>query len=109
MNIQNLKTIEDLEKVLENSKLEKQVLLKHSTQCPISSDAYSEFQKFSEKNPNINCHLLYVIEDRPVSNHIEEITDFRHESPQVIFFKDGVAIDHFSHIAITSEKLESSL
>ena len=109
MSIQNLKSIEDLEKLLIDSKLETQILLKHSTQCPISSDAYSQFEKFSEKNPNISCHLLYVIEDRPVSNHIEEITDFRHESPQVIFFKDGVAIDHFSHRAVTVEKLEASL
>lgn len=72
-------------------------LFKHSTQCPISSDAADEVRSVEASVP---LYWINVIEQRDLSDWVESEYGLRHESPQLILFEDGKVKDSWSHRAI---------
>jgi bacillithiol system protein YtxJ len=83
-------------------------LLKHSTTCPVSAAAFDEYQAFlNAEETDQKGYYLAVQDSRELSNHIAEMTDIRHESPQVIFFKEGKPEWNESHWKITKNNLAS--
>ena len=99
----------DLEELLERSKTNPVIIFKHSTQCPISTQAYEEFIDFAEGLRGLLCGVVLVIEDRKLSNGIAERFHIRHESPQALLIKDGRPIWHASHWSITTDSLTEAL
>ena len=85
------------------------ILLKHSNTCPISAYAYDQYVKITEENPNFPAVYLVVQKDRALSNEIAETFHVKHESPQVIVFKNGNVAYHTSHRDITVEALEGAI
>ncbi len=81
---------------------------KHSMTCPVSAAAFDEYEAFlsAEETDQIGYYLT-VQDSRELSNHIAETTNIRHESPQVIYFKDGKPEWTESHWKITKNKLAS--
>ena len=61
-------------------------VFKHSTQCPISATAADEVRSFEWDMP---LYWINVIEQRPLSNWVEAEFHVRHESPQLIAFKNA--------------------
>ena len=53
----------DLEQLLDRSKTNPVLIFKHSTQCPISTQAYEEFTDFVEGVENLMCGAVLVIEN----------------------------------------------
>ena len=49
--------------------------------------------------------LIRVVESRPASNLVAETTGLRHESPQVIVFRDGKPVFEVNNWGITPEVL----
>ena len=97
-----------LDKALSQSFERLVVLFKHSVTCPISTMAHDEFRSYLKDSPGeVSHYMLTVQASRDVSNEIESRLGVRHESPQVIFVKDGSAVWNESHSFITSEKLRS--
>ena len=90
-NLHELTTEQDWKKVQEQASSDKPVLVfKHSTSCPISADAYKQFNAFIETDQGQELTTAYVkvIESRPVSNQIAEDLDVVHKSPQIfLLFK----------------------
>lgn len=84
-------------------------VLKHSTTCPISQAAFGEYEKFTQEHPEANCYFLTVQDARPVSDYIAEQFQIKHESPQVILFKNKEISWHASHWKITKTALGSVL
>ncbi|OLN22699.1 hypothetical protein BTO30_08610 [Domibacillus antri] len=83
-------------------------LLKHSTTCPVSAAAFEEYKAFlGEAGTNQKGYYLAVRESRELSNYIAETANIRHESPQVIFFKNGQPEWNESHWKITKDNLAS--
>jgi bacillithiol system protein YtxJ len=99
----------DFEQLLERSKTNPVLIFKHSTQCPISGQAYDEFTQFVESAGGVTCGLVLVIEDREVSNAIAARLNILHESPQAIIIKDGEVTWHASHWSITADALSDAL
>ena len=85
------------------------VVYKHSTSCGISFGAMREAEKFEQARPDVVIHAVYVLEDRPVSDYIEERTGIRHESPQILILRQGEVVWHDSHSRITAEAIQSHL
>ncbi|MFD1019070.1 bacillithiol system redox-active protein YtxJ [Thalassobacillus hwangdonensis] len=83
-------------------------LLKHSLTCPISAMAKTEFDAFSAMT-DYPCFQLNVQESRALSNEVATAYSIRHESPQVLLFKNGEVIWNASHGRITEKELERSL
>jgi len=79
------------------------VILKHSTTCPVSANALSEYEQYLRKSPNedLDYLLVKVIESRPLSLQIAEDIQVKHASPQIIYVKNKQSEWNTSHYAIT--------
>ncbi|MBX5436184.1 MAG: bacillithiol system redox-active protein YtxJ [Alicyclobacillaceae bacterium] len=86
------------------------VIFKHSTICPISADAWREFQECVSQRPDAaEYYVVKVIESRPVSNQIAQDLGVVHQSPQAIVIRDAKVVWHASHRQITRDALAQAL
>ncbi|HDK8255964.1 TPA: thioredoxin family protein [Staphylococcus aureus] len=76
-----LSSIDQFEQVIEENKYV--FVLKHSETCPISANAYDQFNKF-----------LY---ERDLSDYIAKKTNVKHESPQAFYFVNGEMVWNRDH------------
>jgi bacillithiol system protein YtxJ len=115
--IREIITIEDFNELWQDSSKQPVLLLKHSTTCPISANAYKEFNSFINQNnlesdetrlPVITA-LIKVIESRPTSLHIADFTKVAHQSPQILLIKDQQVIWKESHMKITKKAILEAL
>ncbi|MCT8137344.1 bacillithiol system redox-active protein YtxJ [Anaerobacillus sp. CMMVII] len=103
MALEKLTVIDELVKVIEEK--DKVLFLKNSTTCPISHEAFRQYEKFANEMEE-NMYYLNVQEARSFSNEIAERFNVKHESPQVLLFKNGEVTWHASHWEITTKKLK---
>lgn len=90
MKWKEITKIEEWDEILNKSTDKDQIILKHSTTCPVSTNALDEYNAYLKEHPNedIDYTLVKVRESRPVSNKIEADLGVKHESPQIIYIKD---------------------
>jgi len=110
MVLKELVEIDELNEVWETS-VEKPVLLfKQSTTCPISADAFDEFNTFLAKSEaEYAAYFVKVRESRSVSDQIAEELGIRHQSPQIFLVKDKEAMWNASHTKITVDSIQEAL
>ncbi|HQV54241.1 MAG TPA: bacillithiol system redox-active protein YtxJ [Chitinophagaceae bacterium] len=104
MNWTVLNTEEQLAEIINKSHSKAQVIFKHSIRCSISSMVKSRLEKSSAPD-SIDFHYLDLINYRSLSNKIAEDLNVYHESPQVLFIKDGECIYDESHMAIRMDDI----
>lgn len=111
MNWKEITTLEEWNAVIEESSKRGQVILKHSTTCPVSSNALREYEEYLKDHPNqeIDYTLVKVIESRPVSNKIADDLNVKHESPQMIYIKDKAKYWAASHWSVTKAHMAAVL
>jgi bacillithiol system protein YtxJ len=97
-----------LEELKEKSLQKPQIIFKHSTRCSISKMVLNRFNQATHFG-NADYYLLLVIEQRNISNTIEQIFGIKHESPQVLLIKNGNCIYSESHHAITVDDIVEQL
>jgi len=85
------------------------VLFKHSTRCPISDTVLDEVREVVSAHSSVEFYIVNVIEERALSQQIEEWSGVRHQSPQVILFRGGKPVWHASHYDATSRALEDAI
>src|SRR6185436_5998933 len=100
---------QDLDEFLKRSLNEPVLLFKHSTQCSRSAGVIEDFEAFAEGNPTVPCGLILVIEDRDVSDAVEDRFGIRHESPQAILIVNEKPAWHASHWRVTEDALEAAI
>lgn len=109
-NLKELRTIEELDRALEDSNERLVLLFKHSLTCPISSRAFNEFQfHLRQADSRVSYHLITVQHSRAVSNEAAARLKIEHESPQAILVKDGREVWNASHLAITASALAHAI
>jgi bacillithiol system protein YtxJ len=84
------------------------VLFKHSPTCATSWFAQRHVDAFAAANPAIPVHTISV-RDRELAREIAARTQVRHESPQVIVFRQGQVVAHTSHDGVTEEFLADAI
>lgn len=110
MALQELLEVDELQEVYEASVETPVLLFKLSTTCPISANAFDEFNTFLEKEPgDYTAYFVKVRETRPVSNQIEEDLGIRHQSPQIFLIRDQEAMWNTSHSDITVDSIKEAL
>ncbi|MCM3746192.1 bacillithiol system redox-active protein YtxJ [Paenibacillus pasadenensis] len=111
MSYTSLQNIEDWNEVVERSHQKPVLVFKHSTRCNISADAHAAWERWMEsaKGESVDTALVRVVEERPVSNAIEEQLGVKHASPQAILIKNGKAEWHTSHWHITEASLAENV
>jgi len=93
-----------LDSLLDNSRQRPVVVFKHSLACPISAAAYREMQKLDSE-----VVLVEVQNARQVSRELADRTGIRHESPQVIVFRNGKAVWNASHYDVRAHAVTKVL
>ena len=103
MEWREITTVEEWDDILNKSSEKDQIILKHSTTCPVSTNALEEYEAYLQDQPNENIDytLVKVRESRPVSNKIEEDLSVKHESPQIIYIKDKQKYWSATHWSVT--------
>ncbi|TLS39082.1 bacillithiol system redox-active protein YtxJ [Pseudalkalibacillus caeni] len=105
MSLIKLENMNELENLLDTNKMF--FFLKNSLTCPISSSAYEEFLKY-EADHDGDFYYLNVQEAREFSNSIAEKYGIKHESPQVLLFKDNEVVWNDSHWGVTYSALSDA-
>ncbi|UHA74069.1 bacillithiol system redox-active protein YtxJ [Paenibacillus sp. 481] len=109
--MKRIQTLEQLQTIIAESHQQPVVLFKHSTRCPVSSQADEEMDSvvkdFADKG--IVFGKILVVEERPVSLECAEQLGIKHESPQVLLLQQGNVIWHDSHYAIRYDKVSEKL
>lgn len=102
--------LSDIDAVIEASFTKPQLVFKHSTRCSISSWVLKDFEKsWNWDTMPAEAHFLDLIAFRSVSNHIAEVADVEHQSPQVLVFHQGKCIYNASHQSIDALKISQIL
>lgn len=105
----------DVDQLLEISQTQAVLILKHSTSCPISANAYKAFTAYIAENEaqiqekQLHLALVKVIEDRPASLYFAERVNVVHKSPQILLIKQGKALWDDSHWQVTKEAIKKQV
>ena|SRR5919205_3678969 len=92
-----------LENLLTDSSNKPVIVFKHSNACSISARAYREMEKVDDVN------ILEVQSSRAISNELADLTGIRHETPQVIIFRDGKAVWNASHFDVLAADVRKAV
>lgn len=106
MALEKIARFEELKQLLQEK--ETLFLLKNSTTCPISHEAFRQYEKFADEQVEPS-YYLNVQEAKIFSNEIAETFSVKHESPQILLFKNGSITWHTSHWNITYKNLKEQL
>jgi bacillithiol system protein YtxJ len=86
------------------------VVFKHSTRCGTSlhilSNITADWHKLEHE---IEFYYLDLLQHRDISNRIAAELNVVHQSPQIILIKNGKAVYHTSHFAISINDLNKAL
>jgi bacillithiol system protein YtxJ len=85
------------------------LLYKHSPTCGLSDMALDEVMAFHGAHPDVPIYQVDVLGNRSLSNEVESVLGIRHESPQAIVFRDGVAVWHGSHRGVNRARLAEAV
>ncbi len=100
-----INSVEQFDNLLQEQ--DKFFLMKHSTTCPISMNAFDQYNNFLYER-DMDGYYLTVQEARELSNYIAEQTDIKHESPQAFYFVNQKAVWNASHNQITVHSLSAA-
>jgi len=77
--------------------------------CHKTEETFVHVRAHLEPRLDIPLGFIRVVEARPASNHVAALTRIRHESPQLILFKDGQAIFDCDNWDITDEAVAAGV
>lgn len=81
------------------------VIFKAGT-CHKTMQGFGFVQERLEPREDLMCGVIRVVESRAASNRVAEVTGIKHESPQVILFKDGQPVFDRDNWEITPDALD---
>lgn len=104
----DLTEIDQLQTIKKVSTSKTQIIFKHSISCGISRMVKNQFvEDYNFNESDVDLYYLDLINNRAVSNAVEDIFQVIHESPQVLVIKKGVVVAHDSHGGINDLDLKS--
>ena len=109
-NLEELKSIQDLDHALDESRERPVLLFKHSLTCPTSTRAFNELQSYlNSADPRISYKLITVQRARDVSDEAASRLKLEHQSPQAILVRNGLELWNASHDDITASALDQAI
>lgn len=86
------------------------LIFKHSTRCSVSHFAYKGFEReWSYENEELPVYFLDLLKHRDVSNEIARKYQVNHQSPQILFIKNGTCVGNASHNSVSVKQVEDWL
>ena len=77
--------------------------------CHKTPTAFEHIEKHFADREDLPLGIIRVVEARPASNHVEKLTGVRHESPQLLLFRDGKGVFDRDNWDITAESVAEGL
>lgn len=107
MKWSSLESIEQLQAIIGSSKEKPVLIFKHSTRCGISRMALDRLERNwkDDEMQNVMPCYLDLLKHRDVSDQIAEILSIGHESPQVLFIRNGKSVYDRSQFEINYHDL----
>lgn len=101
-----LRTLDQLDKIIEESKSKPVAIFKHSTRCGISRMVLRQFESGYDIDPGaMKLYFLDLLSNRDVSDEVGIKFQVMHQSPQLLVIKNGVAVAHASHHGVRAGDL----
>lgn len=85
------------------------VIYKHSPYCSLSFVAHEQVERYVREPGALPVTLVDVVNQRAMSNALEQETGVRHESPQLLLVRGGVVQWHTSHRGVTASALAGAV
>ncbi|QLG43826.1 bacillithiol system redox-active protein YtxJ [Costertonia aggregata] len=105
-----LTSLDQLQEIEIKSKGKTQVIFKHSTTCGISRMVLNMFTRSYDLEENqMDFYFLDLHQNREVSDETGYTFQVMHQSPQLLIIKNGTAVFHTSHGAISEVDLKKYL
>lgn len=105
---QMLRSIEQLDSIVEESKNIPVAIFKHSTRCGISRMVLRQFEDTYDIDASqMKLYYLDLLSFRDVSDEVGIRFQVIHQSPQLIVIKNGNAVAHASHHGIQAGELQN--
>lgn len=99
-----LDSLEKLDDLFARSHEAAVVIFKHSSKCGVSATVS---RRIADLDAEIN--MVIVQTNRDVSSAIAEKTGVPHQTPQALIIRNGEAVYHASHYAVTPGALAAEL
>jgi bacillithiol system protein YtxJ len=77
--------------------------------CHKTGETFRDIEPLLEARAELPLGVIRVLEARPASNRVAEMTGIQHESPQIVLFKDGRAVFDRDNWDITAEAVQEAL
>ena len=77
--------------------------------CHKTPSAFEHIEAQFADRDDLPLGIIRVVEARTASNHVEKISGVRHESPQLLLFKDGKPVFDRDNWDITAEAVAEGL
>jgi bacillithiol system protein YtxJ len=77
--------------------------------CHKTMQGWGNIESFLSERSDVPIGVIRVVESRPASNRVADITGIVHQSPQIILFRDQEAKFDLDNWNITKENLEPRL
>jgi bacillithiol system protein YtxJ len=105
---QKLTSVDQLDSIIEESKVTPVAIFKYSTRCGISSIVMRQFERAYDLDMDqMKLYYLDLLAFRNVSDEVSNNFQVIHQSPQLIVVKDGIAVAHASHHGIRASELHN--
>lgn len=99
-----LTNVDEIERIVDASRLRPQLIFKHSTRCGISAGAKMRLEGGLEAlGERFDLHFLDLLSYRDVSNAVAQTLGVYHQSPQVIVLEGGEVSFDTSHGSISPD------
>ncbi len=106
MKWHEIQSVDDVQTIIDRSRVVPCLILKHSTRCSISSMAKSRLEMgWDLAEDQVEAYYLDLIRYRDVSAFIAGEFGVEHESPQALLIEDGNCSYHASHLNIRAADL----
>lgn len=110
LNWKTLTSLDQLEQIIEQSRLKPALIFKHRNSADESIQAKEKVEKeWAIPEEQLECYLVDVMEDKAVASEVSEFAGIPNAFPQVLLFADGVAMYDESHDMINVKKIKLAL
>ncbi|MEM9848019.1 MAG: bacillithiol system redox-active protein YtxJ [Bacteroidota bacterium] len=99
-----------LEQIIKDSYEKPVVIFKHSIRCGTSAMIKNQLEQgWDFEADELDFYYLDLITYRPISNAIANEFDVRHQSPQIIVIRNGIAVFDTSHHMINVDRIRDAI
>jgi bacillithiol system protein YtxJ len=111
MKWSELKSPQQVDQILEESKEKAVLIFKHSTRCSVSRMALDRLERHWNESEmsNLKPYFLDLINHREISNRVADQFQVEHESPQVLIIEKGAAVYDESHMGIDYRAIRDAI